>query len=311
MLLVLLAFLLGGCLFGQSSLKEFLSLTSAQTIQVQQLNATFDQFTSNKQQRRFQVQQELDAEYAKALPDARSLGERYLELDGITREIAEARTGLEVKVAALLTEAQKSLLRKISVSIVQQNLIRDAGCGYLTDAVPFPAAGALRPYFGAVNSGLSISGILLGDFTTGSLGCTSDYPISIREYLALSDAQINVILNRIAVYQNLYSRKQDRIADLQVEIRDETAKPVPDPTALGVRYAELIGISQEVRALGSQAGTASRALLTVAQLAKLQALMDANSLSNYILPAESCHFIAPLPGLQSSYYAEASCPRDF
>ncbi len=137
---ILLLLTLGTALFGQSSFREFLALTPAQVTQVRQLNDTLDQYVSAKQQRRAQVQQELNAEYGKAAPDARALGERYVELDSIAREIGDARAAVDGKVAALLTDTQKGLLRRISLAIVQQGLYRDAVCGYLTDSFPSAVA---------------------------------------------------------------------------------------------------------------------------------------------------------------------------
>jgi len=303
-------------LFGQNSLRQFLALTPAQTVQVQQLNDTLGQYFVSKQQRRNQVQQELDAEYAKASPDAQALGERYVELDGITHEIEEARAAVGVKVAALLTETQKGLLRRISVAIVQQGLYRDAVCGYLTDSFPSASGGASfgSSWFDTTSfyvPTVNLADFLFGATTTSSSGCGSDYPVSVRDYLSLTDAQVSAILNSAAAYQNLFSQQQARVADVQAEIRDETAKPSPDALALGSRYAELIGISRESARLGLQAGAASRALLTTPQLMKLQGPVAANSLLKFAYPAEGCHFIASPPGVQRYNYGGAFCPSNF
>ncbi len=307
---ILLLLTLGTALFGQNSLREFLALTPAQIVQVRELNSTLDQYVSGKQQRRYQVRQELDAEYAKASPDAQALGERYVELDGIAREIAEARAAVGVKVGALLTETQRGLLRRISGAIVQQSLYSDAVCGYLTDSFPNVTGGAT---FGAISFYSPFANFLLGYTvnTTSLGGCGPNYPGSIRDYLALTDTQVGAILNSAATYQNLFSRRQARVADVEAEIRDETAKPSPDALALGNRYTELIVISRELARLERQAGAASRALLTTPQLMKLQALVDGNSLLIFVYPAEGCHFIALPAGVPTSYYAEASCPSDF
>src|SRR5580765_8071672 len=59
------------------------------------------------------------------------------------------------------------------------------------------------------------------------------FPPQLKQYLAISDDQVARISN---VSQQIYTLEATRIqrqAQLQLEISQETAKPVPDPTALG------------------------------------------------------------------------------
>jgi len=118
MRLALMALLGCGAVCGQNRLSEFLKLTPTQITQVLQLNTDLDKLVSAKQQREYAVQQELQAEYAKPQPDARGVGQRYVEIDSLEHEIAAARAGVQVKAAGLLTDAQKALLQQVSAAAV-------------------------------------------------------------------------------------------------------------------------------------------------------------------------------------------------
>ncbi len=139
---------------------------------------------------------------------------------------------------------------------------------------------------------LSLNGVAFASFLLGSSpACPATYPISIRDYFSLTDSQVSSILALESAYQTLQTRKTNRTNDVEVEIRDETAKPAPDPLALGVRYAELVEIKQELTQADLDGRAAARNLLTPAQQAKLKALMDTTALSIYQFAATSCHFL--------------------
>jgi len=291
------------------SLTQFLSLTPAQTAAIQQLNATLDQFVQGKWQREGVVNQELYTEYAKPSPDPLALERRYLEIDLIDQEIAAQQASVQAKVTAVLTPAQIALLGQISTALVQSSLLRDAGCAFLGDAIGFSKfgntlAGFLLGYPNIYPTGATLT---FAPSPNSYSGCGFPFPISIRNYLALTDAQVSAIQGLEAAYNAFDTQKQNRIADVQVEIRDETAKPTPDPLALGVRYAELVEISQELTQADQQGRTAARALLTPSQQAKLQTLRAATTLTVYEFSAEGCHFISTPAGLLTNYYSRVSC----
>ncbi|MDQ6699722.1 MAG: hypothetical protein M3Z36_06020 [Acidobacteriota bacterium] len=68
--------------------------------------------------------------------------------------------------------------------------------------------------------------------------------------------------------------RQQRIADVQIEIRVETAKERPDPMALGVRYVELQLLSNDLQYQANQVRQRARTALTGDQAARLKALDD-------------------------------------
>lgn len=314
MRLLLLTVLLGVGAAAQQqppSLIQFLSLTPAQTASIRQLNATLDQYVQGKRQREGVVNLELYTEYAKPSPDPLALGQQYLEIDSIDQEISAQQASVQAKVSALLTPAQIALLGQISTALVQSSLLQDAGCAFLADTpgfgqfgnVPVVIKGGVLgaipyPAFGIVNFGPALNAFP---------GCGFPFPISIRNYLTLTDAQVFAIQGLEAAYNAFNTQKQNRIADVQVEIRDETAKPTPDPLALGVRYAELVEISQELTQADQQGRTAARALLTSSEQAKLQMLLGTSALTSYASSAEDCHFISLQTGIQFYFNGGYSC----
>ena len=314
MRLALMALLGCGAVCGQNRLSEFLKLTPTQITQVLQLNTDLDKLVSAKQQREYAVQQELQAEYAKPQPDARGVGQRYVEIDSLEHEIAAARAGVQVKAAGLLTDAQKTLLQQVSAAAVQGSVLRDASCAYLTAAIGTLPTTAQRSGDFAIYDPLGnpFPTFLPDVVVFGNLSsCAPDFPVSIRNSFALTDDQVSAIAALQAAYRSLNARKQNRIADVLVEIRDETAKPAPDPFALGVRYAELGEIQQELTQADVQGRVAARALLTSAQRLKLQGLLDASAVASYIYVAESCHFLGVPAGTQGFDYTGGQCSPNF
>ena len=311
-----------GCGWGQTRLQDFLHLTPAQVTQVLQLNAALDDATAPKIQRINTVNQELQAEYAKASPDAAALGLRYVELDSLSKEIAAAQAATISKVRALLDPSQTALVQQISAAMVQASLLSDASCVYLGAAPPqfaFLFGNASVPGVALPVSGNSFASLLLGYTTpygtvTGTNACSQLFPISVRNYLALTDAEVSAIQAIARSYEALAARKQARATDVQVEIRDETAKAAPDPVALGVRYAELLGISQELSQADQQGRVAARAVLTAEQKAKLQVLNDGAIAGNFSYTAQACRFLVPPAGSGFTLYIPAgrsACPPNF
>jgi len=209
------------------------------------------------------------------------------------------------------------LVQQISRAAVQQSLISDAGCAYLADQIPAFAfrSGDFSSYIAVLTSGIGSSlstSVIYNPFLFGNISaCGSVFPVSIRNVLSLSDTQVAAIQDLIAASNSLNTRKQTRIADVQAEIRDETAKSTPDSVALGVRYVELNEISQELQQADQQTRVAARALLNPAQASTLQGLRNAAALNLYLAAAESCHFLSPPPGISGPNYTEGLCSNYF
>ena len=114
----------------------------------------------------------------------------------------------------------------------------------------------------------------------------------IRTYLALTDDQFTRLIQNLTDYSQLFSQRQQRMFQVQSEIRDETAKSPLDPAALGIRYAEIETICRNVRDEGAAVQTRNLTLITDAQKVKLKALDDAHISANRfdfrIANAEPC-----------------------
>jgi hypothetical protein len=120
----------------------------------------------------------------------------------------------------------------------------------------------------------------------------------LQEFLQLTDSQVNAILEANRQYSEWAFEKQRRIADVQREIAEETAKSPLDPMALGVRYAEVETICREVMDRVTELEKANVNLLTDAQKAKLKTLEDALRLFPAITQAQSARLLGgPAVGL--------------
>ncbi len=117
----------------------------------------------------------------------------------------------------------------------------------------------------------------------------------IRTYLALTDDQVARLIQNLTDYSQLVSQRQQRMFQVQSEIRDETAKSPLDPAALGIRYAEIETICRNVNDEGAAVQTRNLTLLSDAQKVKLKALDDAYKLLPVINEAQTAGLLSP-PG---------------
>ena len=123
---------------------------------------------------------------------------------------------------------------------------------------------------------------------------TSLFPPALTAYFTLTSAQVDSIDKANQDYARYQAGKQARMAQVQLEIAQETAKDVVDPMALGVRYAELEGIRRELSAQLNQTRKTVAAVLTDAQKVKLQALDAAAKLQPLISQAQCENLLAPV-----------------
>src|SRR5712691_11410240 len=86
-----------------------------------------------------------------------------------------------------------------------------------------------------------ISGFLFGSLPglAQILGPISFFPADLKQYLSLTDTQVNAIVQLTSDYSQMAFDKQQRIFQVQNEIADENRKDPLDPMALGQRYAEI------------------------------------------------------------------------
>src|SRR5947208_15062671 len=104
----------------------------------------------------------------------------------------------------------------------------------------------------------------------GLVGCLSAAPFPLtRAYLDLTDSQVAQISENLDDYNRLVGQRQNRISQVQSEIQQETAKSPLDPSALGIRYAEIETICRNVTDEATAAQNRKLAVLTDAQNVKL------------------------------------------
>jgi hypothetical protein len=143
---------------------QYLGLNDNQATAIRQANNSFQQFTAQKSIRSAQVQREIADETSRPALDPMALGLRYLELEGIRREIATEERRARTTVQAILTGAQKTKVKALEDAMKLQPLICDAQSvrilggfasfvlGAIISEVPFPAnvipANRLSPTYG-------------------------------------------------------------------------------------------------------------------------------------------------------------------
>ena len=124
----------------------------------------------------------------------------------------------------------------------------------------------------------------------------------IKQFLSLTNDQYAKLLAINAQYSRLTQNKQERAAQVNLEINEETAKPNLDAMALGVRYLELEVICRELRDAAAAIPASSLTVLTDDQKVKLKQLDDALKLGQTILEAQSLGLLpGGLPGGSGSF----------
>jgi len=286
----------GGC-WGQNDLRQRLGLTDSQAVAIVKLNQDYNIYWFARQERVGSLNNELSEIVGVPAPDAREIGVRAVELEAIRRDRVERQAVLRGQVAAQLTPAQTTSVNGLIAAYTLQPLANDAACAYLVNG---------NPYFPQYSSQLYPTGALRsGDFSltpplpyiplapTASFCNSNLFPISVRDYLGLTDAQIASIYAASAAYNDFYSRKQNRLTELRLEIEDLTAHGNTDPVALGLRYAEMAQIGREMEAKKAQLRDAARTVLNAPQTVKLKALQDTQTMleSNVLNEAVGCNLI--------------------
>ncbi len=94
----------------------------------------------------------------------------------------------------------------------------------------------------------------------------------VKEFLQLTDSQLEAILTNNDEYNRWSWEKQNRIQQVQNEIGDETSKDTLDPTALGIRYAEIESICRNMKDQAARFQKKNVEMLNDTQRAELKGL---------------------------------------
>lgn len=115
----------------------------------------------------------------------------------------------------------------------------------------------------------------------------------LQKYLDLSNTQVDAIRRANLDLTAFNARKQFRMAQVQAEIMEWTAKDPVDAIQLGARYAELEVIRREIAEEQTKTVPKVRGTLSAAQLAKLKLLEDAVKLQPLINDAVCENLMSP------------------
>ncbi|HWB95986.1 MAG TPA: hypothetical protein VG672_04770 [Bryobacteraceae bacterium] len=125
------------------------------------------------------------------------------------------------------------------------------------------------------------------------LPITVQPPISqVKEYLQLTDAQVQSITQNNEEYTRWFIPKQSRIYQVQSELTVETAKDPLDPSALGIRYAEIEMICRQMKTQAADTQTKNVAVLNDAQKTKLAGLTDVLKLLPILAEAQLVNLLS-------------------
>jgi hypothetical protein len=122
------------------------------------------------------------------------------------------------------------------------------------------------------------------------------FPTALKNYLGLTSQQVESLVNANTDYTRYQAPRLTRMAQVQLEIAQETAKSPLDPMALGLRYAEVEAIRRELAEQLDKTRQTLLGALTDAQKAKLKALEEALKLQALIVEAQCENLLAPATG---------------
>ena len=119
-----------------SQLRPFLQLTEGQARQILTNNEEFNRWAGDKQERIFNVQQEINTEYEREQIDAAALGVRYAEIALICREVGRRIPEFQKRNRDVLTDAQRTRLKVIDEAIALMPAINEAQAANLAGTSP-------------------------------------------------------------------------------------------------------------------------------------------------------------------------------
>jgi hypothetical protein len=112
-----------------------------------------------------------------------------------------------------------------------------------------------------------------------------------RQFLQLTDSQVQAIVSNNDAYNRWSGEKQSRIRQVQIELAEETARQALDPAALGMRYAEIETICREMKERVGEYRARNLNVLTADQKTRLKVLEDAIKLAAAISEAQWSNLI--------------------
>jgi hypothetical protein len=300
--------------FGQTSLTQYLGLTSAQQTAIRKLNSDYASYLDAQTRQLIGFSGQLAQLYAKESVDPAALGKLYVQSEMVQRDIASHLATLQAQTAAQLTGAQAGLIAALGDAIVLQPLAQDAACAFLAPQTQWFDSTAFNtnPYVASAKLGSVYSAILspypfVPPAPSGTFCGSPVFPISIREYLSVTNTQVAALASASAAYNDYYAKQQDQMNDLYVNIRDETAKPSPDPAVLGFFYSQLANLGKSIQQEQAGLQQQAQAALSDAQKTTLKKLQDTAALAPIAQQAGICNLLLPPPGTNAAIFLYGNC----
>lgn len=118
-----------------------------------------------------------------------------------------------------------------------------------------------------------------------------EFSPALSQYLALTNSQKQVIIDNISAHNQWTIQKRMRIAEVKQEIEVETNRLTLDPTAIGVRYAEIEAICRDIKDHTAQLRAQHIKVLTDQQKSRLAALEQVLSLMPVVIEAQGAGMV--------------------
>lgn len=166
-------------------LRQHLELTDAQLNTINQANLALNRYVAEKTRRTLQVQLEIAEETGRPALDANALGVRYLELEGIRREIAAEQRKTVEEIQRVFTTEQRTKLSALQQALTLYPTACEAIAVNVLAPPPFVGnaipANRISPIRGGMIGGIlpqfvrtapcagSAAGFLTGDFLPGPI----------------------------------------------------------------------------------------------------------------------------------------------
>ncbi|MCC6395009.1 MAG: hypothetical protein IT167_30735 [Bryobacterales bacterium] len=129
-------------------------------------------------------------------------------------------------------------------------------------------------------------------------------PDALRQYFDLSPDQVDALARLNDGFDHAAYPLRQRMAQLEQEIASLTAEAVPDPMALGVRYAEMEAIRRQLKDNLGKLRADARGTMTDEQRARLDRLDEAVRLQSVITQAGCFRLLLTSPADSSPACAE-------
>jgi len=213
------------------------------------------------------------------------LGRLHSEWEAIRRRLIAAEKARNTATRAVLFDDQIVKLRALEELAARRDALNEArSSGLIPVDCKAQPPGTIdpiceSPYIPAITSIPE-----WGPRAEDDSGEVRAYP-QLGRYLGLTSAQYESMLEARKRFWD--GAALTRMMAVVAEIREETARDLIDPTALGVRYAEVEAIRRKISENGRNLTAASVELLTPGQRVKLDALREAMGLRPIIDEARS------------------------